>query len=94
MDRKGAEMNPQGLFQKFCAGSCTRIKAYNSGKSGKYLGGRENQHTLRLNGIKSEEEKGVTNGSQISSFRDWVRLPWQTLQKNPKTWVVGTRNQS
>lgn len=31
MDRKGAKLDPQGLFQKFCAGSCTRIKAHNNG---------------------------------------------------------------
>lgn len=75
-------MDPQALFQKFCAGSCTRIKAHNSGNSGKYLVGRENQHTLRLNGIKSEEEKGVYKWRPDFQFQGLVTLPWQITPKN------------
>lgn len=53
MDRKGTKLDPQGLFQKFCAGSCTRIKAHNNGIVVNILEVERSTHP------KTEEERGV-----------------------------------
>lgn len=75
MDRKGAKLDPQGLFQKFCAGSCTRIKAHNNGIVVNILEVERSTHP-KTGWISRLRKRGeFTNGSQISSFRDWLDNP-------------------